>query len=568
MTTYKLLFKVANSVKLGQASIVACTAMYLVWRYLQRRSYELEAQLCIANECPVSDSQVLVSSAICRTASLLCFFLASVLLQRFISLCCQASHRVILLQYLSLKYQSFQKIGVGAIHCLIFRRAYALTDFLEGLLSAVIPKVGSLAFTLQVLGRHLPRSLALGVAMYAGVFTSLVLWIQKRRTGMRQSINSLYEDSNAKRLDILANYEKIVTYGSLEEEINKYYVSLEKYTSLKQLYEMSHDAIELISALFLLLLSTYIISELKDTSMPQDAFSAAILLTEQLKDVVYHLLRDIDALLTAYSNLQHSKFERGDIESNEGKVCLNSFEKGIVLRGMSVRLGASVLLEGLDLAVAKGEKVAVVGPNGSGKSLFIKAIAGLVEYEGSIKIDGFEISDLSRSTLCHLVSYVSQSISMFDSTILDNLKAGVSSISEEKLMELCKRFDCHDLFTELGYLKRVGDRGRYLSGGQRQRVALLRAIVRNTQILIFDGAFNGLDQASEKRFVKSLRDNLESKTVICVMQSLDLLSSFDKVLFFSKGGLEAGSFEELYRISPSFRSFCCPKDGAQPVISE
>lgn len=556
MAINELLFKVVNSVKMGQANIMLCTMMYLAWRYLQRRSYEHEAKLCIAEDCPVPDHTALISSVTYKIASFMCLFVANVLLQRFISFCIQASHRAVLLQYLNLKYQSFQKIGAGAIHCLIFRRAYALTDFLECLISAVIPKVGSLVFTLEILGRHLPRNLVLGMVVSTGAFVALALWIQRGRASMRHNINSFYEDSNTKRLDILTNYERIVTYGGLEEEVEKYYVSLEKYTSLRQLYEMSRDAVEFVSALFLLLLSVYVISELnRSTNVSGDAFSAAILMIEQLKETAYYLLRDIDILLTAYSSLQHSKFDEADIENNKNKVQLGSFEKSIVLQNMSVKFGSSVPLKGLDLVVAKGEKVAVVGANGSGKSLFVKAVAGLVEYGGSIRIDGFEISELSRDTLSRLASYVSQNISMFNSTILDNLRAGVKSISEEKLVDLCKKFGCHDLFAEIGYTKGVGDRGRYLSGGQRQRVALLRAIARNTEILIFDGAFNGLDEASEERFVRSLRDNLEGSTVLCVVQSLGLLGNFDKVLFFSEGGLEAGSFEELRRNSQGFRSF-------------
>lgn len=554
MAAHKLILRATSSVHLGQPTITLCTVLYIVWRYLQRRSYEHEAMICTAQD-GLPDTQ-LISSMMCRAASFMCLFAANVMFHRFTSLCIQTSHRDILMQYLSLKHQALQRIGAGAIHCLVFRRAGAIVDFLESLISSAIPKIGSLAITLTVLGKHLPGSIVLGMAVNGGVFIVMALWAQRRRARVRQSINSLYEESNAKRLDILANYERIIAYGGLEEEVNKYYASLEKYTQLKQVYEMSHGAIGLASALFLLLLSVYAISELgTSTRVSEDVFSAAVLLIEQLKESIYYLLRDIDNILTAYSNLQHSGFGRRDIEDNS-KVQLDVFEKSIVLHNVSVSVGSNTPLKGLSLVVTKGERIAIVGASGSGKSLFIRAVAGLLEYEGSIAIDGFEVCELGRSTVSRLVSYVSQSISMFDSTILDNLRAGNRSISEEEVVDVCRTFDCHSLFAKLGYQKRVGDGGRYLSGGLRQRVALMRAIIRNTQILALDGAFNGLDQTSERSFVQHIKNHLGDKTVMCVVQSPDLLASFDRVLFFSEGRLEAGSFEDLCRGSQEFRSFC------------
>jgi len=538
--------KIKSSVFLFLLALLQCA---------ERTSLEFEARSYVP-KVEVSQDLVYLSTAISLKLVLaLLVFFSNIFKFHLISSYYRTVNTKVLNSFLNLKYQSFHKIKLGALQCMLFRRSSAIIELINTVLTRLLPRLFILILSINTVKNQFDLELSAKIAFLLATYFVFMVLIQKKRSNMRRIINCDYEASNTKRLDILMNYEKITTYDNLNCEIKLYAKLLEKHTRSKQIYEVAYDTIGLMSSVYLFYTSYFSIKEIsRNGDIQNQEYAVVIVLIENIRRIFYKMLRDIDAVFVSYSNLENSQIDKLDFEPAK-KVggMLDQFKKNIVFENVSVNFGNNRIFDKINLSIEKNKKVAIVGENGVGKSTFIKTFAGLVEYQGSIKIDGVEVQDLS--TISRLVSYLPQNISLFNSTISDNLRAGSESISDEKLIDICKAFDCHDTFKEMGYSKPVGEGGKCLSGGQRQKVALLRTIIRSSQVLALDSAFNGLDQASEQSFMKAIAKHLNASTVICVVQNINLLSYFDQILYFGRNSIEFGTFQDLCNKSDSFRNF-------------
>lgn len=521
----------------------------------ERISLEFEARSYVP-KVEVSQDLVYLSTAISLklVLALLAFF-SNVFKFYLVSSYYRTVNTKVFNSFLNLKYQSFQKIKLGALQCMLFRRSSAIIELINTVLTRILPRLFILILSVNTVKNQFDLELSAKIAFLLVAYFVFMVLIQKKRSNMRRIINRDYEASNTKRLDILMNYEKITAYDNLSCEIGVYAKLLEKYTRSKQIYEVAYDTIGLISSIYLFYISYFSIREIsRNGDIRNQEYAVVIVLIENVRKIFYKMLRDIDAVFVSYSNLENSQIDKLDFEPNKKiRGVLDQFKKNIVFENVSVNYGNDKIFNKINLSIEKNKKVAIVGENGVGKSTFIKTLAGLIEYQGSIKIDGVEVQGLS--TISHLVSYLPQNISLFNSTVLDNLKAGSDSITDEKLIDICRAFDCHGTFKEMGYSRPVGEGGKYLSGGQRQKIALLRTIIRSSQVLALDSAFNGLDQASEKSFMKAIVKHLNASTIICVVQNINLLSYFDQIMYFGRSGIEFGTFQDLCDKSGSFRKF-------------
>ena len=206
-----------------------------------------------------------------------------------------------------------------------------------------------------------------------------------------------------------------------------------------------------------------------------------------------------------------------------------------------------LILKGLDLQVAKNEKVGVVGRSGSGKTTLIKLLLGYYPVKsGNLLLDGQPV--VTRQ-LTNLISYVPQDTSLFHRTIGENIAYGVDGqASKEAIEKAAKRAHAHEFIVDTphGYDTLVGERGIKLSMGQRQRIAIARAFLDNKPLLILDEATSALDSESEVLVQQALEDLWHDKTVIAIAHRLSTLRHMDRIVVMD-GGLivEQGTHKEL-----------------------
>jgi len=206
-------------------------------------------------------------------------------------------------------------------------------------------------------------------------------------------------------------------------------------------------------------------------------------------------------------------------------------------------------LDGVDMVVAPGSKVAIVGETGSGKTTLGYLVARLYDVTGGrLAIDGVDVRDLSFASLARTVGLVSQETYLFHATVADNLRFARPGAGDEELVAAARAARIHYLIAALpdGYDTVVGERGYRFSGGEKQRIAIARTILRNPPVLVLDEATSALDSETERAVQEALDQLAEGRTTIAIAHRLSTVRDADEIVVLDGGRLaERGTHDEL-----------------------
>ncbi|HSN80194.1 MAG TPA: lipid A export permease/ATP-binding protein MsbA [Rhodoferax sp.] len=241
-------------------------------------------------------------------------------------------------------------------------------------------------------------------------------------------------------------------------------------------------------------------------------------------------------------------------EDDSGNVDLINVKGSIDFDHVSFRYpGADrMALENLNLSIGAGQTVALVGASGGGKTTISALIPRFYHVtSGHIRIDGFDINDLTLSSLRHNIALVSQDIVLFNSTIEANIAFGSrDSCSREDVIQAARAANAWDFIEQLpeGLDTPIGENGAKLSGGQRQRIAIARALLKNAPILILDEATSALDTESERQVQAALATLMKNRTTLVIAHRLSTIERADLILVLDQGRIvETGTHAELLR---------------------
>ena len=200
--------------------------------------------------------------------------------------------------------------------------------------------------------------------------------------------------------------------------------------------------------------------------------------------------------------------------------------------------------------VAKaGTMTALVGHSGSGKSTVASLIPRFYDvHEGSIKIGGADVRDLTQETLMANVSFVFQNPRLFKESLADNIKAGKATVTREEILEAAHLAQCDDIIAKMpnGIDTVVGQKGVYLSGGEVQRIAIARAILKDAPILVLDEATAYADPENEQQIGMALKHLMKGKTIIMIAHRLSTIKEAEQILVMKQGKvIERGGHQEL-----------------------
>ena len=228
----------------------------------------------------------------------------------------------------------------------------------------------------------------------------------------------------------------------------------------------------------------------------------------------------------------------------------------VVFDGVSFGYGDKKVFEGLSFTAEAGKVTALVGPSGGGKSTIAKLIARFWDVQGgSIRIGGVDIRSMTAEQLASTIAFVTQNNTVFEQSVLDNIRLGKPDATFEEVTEAAKAARCHDFIMSLpqGYETMLGC-GCSLSGGERQRIAIARALLKNAPVLILDEATAYCDPDNEDELQKALSALARGKTVVVIAHRLRSIADADAILVIRDGELAAsGSHAGLLAASPVYR---------------
>ncbi len=206
------------------------------------------------------------------------------------------------------------------------------------------------------------------------------------------------------------------------------------------------------------------------------------------------------------------------------------------------------ILDGINLKIVRGEKVALVGASGAGKSSLVSLIPRLYDPStGLVRIDGQDIRRYRLGSLRDQISLVLQDSLLFSGTIRENIAFGKPGAGDEEIVAAARTAFADEFIDRLpdGYDTPVSERGSTLSGGQRQRIAIARAVLRDAPILILDEPTSGLDAASERIVLEALRAASVGRTTIIISHRLLSLQFVDRVIEMDHGRVgSVGAYRE------------------------
>lgn len=240
--------------------------------------------------------------------------------------------------------------------------------------------------------------------------------------------------------------------------------------------------------------------------------------------------------------------------STGNKISISKMEQKITFEKIFFKYAEDYILKDISFAIPKGSKTAIMGESGSGKSTLIKLLLNFYQVnQGKILIDNYNINDLKSKNLYGLISVVFQEPFLFSDTISNNIRFGYPQATEEEVITAAKLSAAHDFIIAMknGYETVLSEKGASLSGGQKQRIAIARAIIKPTDIIVFDEAVSSLDEVTKNKVLSNIY-NMD-KTVIYITHNLKDIKNTDQIIVLDKGQISyIGSYNSLLIYNKNF----------------
>ncbi|MEZ4103002.1 MAG: ABC transporter ATP-binding protein [Candidatus Paceibacterota bacterium] len=224
------------------------------------------------------------------------------------------------------------------------------------------------------------------------------------------------------------------------------------------------------------------------------------------------------------------------------------------------------VFEKFNLEIPSGQKVGIVGHSGSGKTTITNLLLRFEDVtNGSVKIDGQDIRNITQDDLRSKISYVPQEPVLFHRTLKENIAYGNPDASDREIEVASKKAHAEEFIKDLkdGYDTIVGERGVKLSGGQRQRISISRVMLENSPILILDEATSSLDSISENLIQRAFDEAMKNRTTIVIAHRLSTIKKMDRIIVLDKGKIvEDGNHDDLLnKKGYYFKLWQAQKDG-------
>ena len=376
-------------------------------------------------------------------------------------------------------------------------------------------------------------------------------------------------DLNKYLIDIFKNHKliKIFQRENFEKERSKKFLDdlKEKSIKIQSVYIRSTPIMEILTGMVIAILIFYSGKLIMNGQLEINnffSFLAAMMLAYQPIKSLATLNVGIGQGLSGAKRILPIIDIVNSIDSNENKPDLDLDNGSIIFKNINFNYSTSSIndvLKNINIEIQGKKNYALVGPSGSGKSTLLSLIPRIYDADlGDIQIDGQSIYNINLLSLRKNISIVDQNTTLFDDTIINNIKYAKPDASDDEVYNAAEQANCLDFINNLEnkFQTIIGENGVRLSGGEKQRLSIARAFLKNSKIILLDEATSSLDSSTEDKIQKALSTLTKSKTSIIIAQRLSTVLNVNKI-FVIDGGLVAasGNHESLLASSEIYKNF-------------
>lgn len=286
-------------------------------------------------------------------------------------------------------------------------------------------------------------------------------------------------------------------------------------------------------------------------------FFVFLLLVSRLYDPMQAALQNLAAIISTKTNVDRmNEILDHDVQSGDSKLTNNGYDITFDNVSFSYNNNEKVL-DNVSFTAKQGEITALVGPSGGGKTTVSRLAARFWDAtSGNITVGGMNISNVEPETLLSLYSIVFQDVTLFNTSVAENIRLGKKDATDEEVLAAAKLANCDEFVQKLanGYDTEIGENGCNLSGGERQRISIARAFLKNAPIILLDEATASLDVENETLIQTALSRLIKDKTVIVIAHRMRTVENADKIVVLSDGKIaECDTADKLMQKDSIFK---------------
>lgn len=448
-------------------------------------------------------------------------------------------------------------------------------ETIEHAMSHAIPKIYGLYLFIPILGvMLLVGNVKLGLAVILPMTLRLLILVAFKEEGIK---------SNKKFFDQLrANAEDFQEAIELHQEIRSYHltddVQKDLYTKMDESEKIQmkteglavgimalSNLFSFISLGIVLYVGVGLLAKGEVSLLYVVGYVLAAMKLKDLIDLSSETaleIRHITPRVENIASIQDAPLQKGkDVDLRRVSIDVEDVHFGY---------GEKNVLDGVNFTARQGDVTALVGPSGCGKSTLLKLMSRLYDYDsGAIRIDDYDIQNVSTDSLFKKTSIVFQDVMLFNTSVMENIRIGRLDATDEEVKEAARMANCMDFIDEMpeGFDTAIGENGQELSGGQRQRLSIARAFLKDAPILILDEITSSLDVENERIIQQSLNHLIQNKTVVIISHRLKSVEKADKIVVLNKGKVEGeGKHDELLKTSLTYRNLMEKSEMAEAFV--
>jgi len=456
---------------------------------------------------------------------------------------------------LSLRYHISRK--TGALSRVIERGVKGLEFLLRFLLFSVGPLVLELLIIAGIMLFWFDYLYLTVIIVMIAAYIWFTFKVTEWRVKIRKFMNDQDTDANQKAIDSLLNYETVKYFSAEEREAKRYDGAIKQYekAALTTAYSLAFlnfgQSLIITAGLIIVMVmaalgvqSGYL--TVGDFVMV-NAYMIQITMPLNFLGTVY---REIRQGLVDMGEMFDLLEQPAEILDSENATELKITDGRISFENVTFGYNKSrPIIQNVSIEINSRETIAIVGPSGSGKSTIGRLLFRFYDaQQGSIKIDGQDIRDITQESLHSSIGVVPQDTVLFNDTIYYNIAYGLDNASRAAVEKAATDAQIHDFILSLpeGYDTTVGERGLKLSGGEKQRVGIARTLLKNPPILLLDEATSALDTETEREIRDALTSASEGRSVLTIAHRLSTIADADRIIVLENGSIvEMGRHEAL-----------------------